>query len=86
LRAAGFNALGQDIPIVPVILGGEKITMEMSRRIYAKGVFITGIIFPFQPIGMGMIRTQITAVHTREHLDRAIAIFTEVGKELGIIK
>jgi len=86
LRAAGFNALGQDIPIVPVILGEEKATMEMGRRIYERGVFITGIIFPFQPMGMGMVRTQITAGHTREHLDRAITIFTEVGKGLGIIK
>jgi glycine C-acetyltransferase len=58
----------------------------MADRMLAEGVYVIGFFFPVVPKGQARIRTQMSAAHTREHLDRAIAAFTRVGKELGVVK
>jgi glycine C-acetyltransferase len=81
----GFTLAGKDHPIIPVMLGDAKLADEMAQRLLAEGVYVIGFSFPVVPRGQARIRTQMTAAHTREHLDRAIAAFGKVGRELGII-
>lgn len=81
----GYNIGHSETPITPVIIGDEAKTMEFSRRLLEKGVFVSGIIFPTVPRGTGRVRTMVTAGHTKEQLDRAVEVFETVGKEMGII-
>ena len=73
-------------PITPCIIGDEKLTQEFSKRLYEEGVYAKSIVFPTVPLGTGRVRNMPTAAHTKEMLDDAIAIYTKVGKELGVIK
>ena len=57
----------------------------MATRLLDEGIYVTGFFYPVVPQGQARIRTQMSAAHTREHLDRAIAAFTKVGRELGVI-
>ncbi len=87
---AGMEALGFDIghsatPITPVMIGNEAKTMEFSRELLKQGVFVSGIVFPTVPKGTGRLRVMISAMHTREDLDFALAAFKQVGKKMGII-
>ena len=81
----GYNIGHSETPITPVIIGDEAKTMEFSRKLLEKGVFVSGIIFPTVPRGTGRVRTMVTAGHTKEQLDRAVEVFETVGKEMGII-
>jgi glycine C-acetyltransferase len=62
------------------------LSQQMSEKLLAKGIYVIGFYYPVVPKGQARIRVQISAAHSREDLDRAIAAFTEVGKELGVIK
>ncbi len=81
----GYNIGHSETPITPVIIGDEAKTMEFSRKLLEKGVFVSGIVFPTVPKGTGRVRTMVTAGHTKEQLDRAVQVFETVGKEMGII-
>lgn len=85
LLTLGFHPLAGDTPIVPVILGETAAAIRMSEMLLDQGVFVTGFGFPVVPQGEARVRCQISAAHTREDLDEALAAFARVGRELGLI-
>ncbi|MEP1034638.1 glycine C-acetyltransferase [Ekhidna sp.] len=85
MTAAGFDLKPGEHPIVPVMLYDAKLSQEMAERLLKKGIYVIGFYYPVVPKEQARIRVQISAVHEREHLDKAIQAFTEVGKELGVI-
>ena len=85
LEELGFNLLPGDHPIIPVMLGDARVASEMADRLLAEGVYVVGFSFPVVPKGQARIRTQMSAGLERSHLDRAIAAFEKVGRELGVI-
>ena len=68
------------------MLGDARLASEMSDRLLQEGIYVVGFSFPVVPRGQARIRTQMSAAHDREHLDRAIAAFEKVGRELGVIE
>src|SRR5690242_8612150 len=86
LTAAGFNTGMSETPITPVIVGEAKAAHQLSAELFQQGVLATGIGFPTVPEGKARVRTIVTATHTREQLDRALEVFTRVGKRMGILK
>lgn len=87
---AGMKAAGFDIPegnsaIVPVMLYDAKLAQTMAEDLLTKGIYVIGFFFPVVPKDKARIRVQLSAAHTQEHLDKAIAAFTEVGKKLGVL-
>ena len=85
LAGCGFTLVPGEHPIVPVMLGDARLATEMAARLLDAGIYVVGFSFPVVPKGAARIRTQLSAAHTREHLDRAIAAFATVGRELGVI-
>jgi len=85
LAAAGFNLVPGEHPIIPVMLGDAKLASDFARRLLDEGVYVIGFSYPVVPQGKARIRTQLSAAHTREQLDRAVAAFTKVGKELRVV-
>jgi len=90
LGLLGFDIGGRttpvsETPITPVIIGDGKLTMEFSRALFAESVLGTGIAFPTVPEGKARIRTIVTATHTKEELERALAAFKKVGRQMGIV-
>lgn len=85
LRALGFKPLDGETPIVPVIVGETAFAIKLSGELLNEGVFVTGFGFPVVPQGQARVRCQISAAHTRDHLDRALAAFKKVGERLGLI-
>jgi glycine C-acetyltransferase len=67
------------------MLGDARLASEFARRLLDHGVYVIGFSFPVVPHGKARIRTQMSAAHTREHLDKAVAAFTTVGRELGVL-
>jgi glycine C-acetyltransferase len=82
---AGFKPLAGETPIVPIIVGETAAAIQMSDMLLAEGVFVTGFGFPVVPKGEARVRCQVSAAHTREDLDEAIAAFVKVGKALKIV-
>jgi glycine C-acetyltransferase len=85
MDAAGFSLAGADHPIIPVMLGDALLAGEMAGRLLDEGIYVVGFSFPVVPKGSARIRTQMSAAHTTDHVDAAIAAFTKVGAELGVI-
>lgn len=85
MTKAGFDLLPGEHPIIPVMLHDAKLAQEMSTRLLEEGIYVIGFFFPVVPKGLARIRTQMSAAHTPEQIDRAIAAFTKVGRELGIV-
>jgi glycine C-acetyltransferase len=85
MEKAGFDLVGADAAIVPVMLYDAKLSQEMANRLLEKGIYVIGFFFPVVPKGKARIRVQLSAAHTKEHLNKAITAFIEVGKELKII-
>ena len=85
LRELGFKPLDGETPIVPVIVGETAFAIKMSEALLNQGVFVTGFGYPVVPQGQARVRCQLSAAHTREHLDRALAAFRKVGMQLGLI-
>jgi glycine C-acetyltransferase len=81
----GRSTPASETPITPIILGEGKFTMDFSRELLQQGLLATGIAFPTVPEGKARIRTIVTATHTREQLDKALAILAGVGKRMGIL-
>ncbi|MGF1727706.1 glycine C-acetyltransferase [Photobacterium nomapromontoriensis] len=85
MEGAGFTMGGADHAIIPIMLGDAKVAAEFAERALAKGIYVVGFSFPVVPKGQARIRTQMSAAHTREQLDKAIDAFIEVGHDMGII-
>ncbi len=85
MEDAGFTLVPGEHPIIPVMLGDAKLASAMAEQLLEHGIYVIGFSFPVVPQGKARIRTQMSAGHTREHLDKAIAAFTLVGKNLGVI-
>ncbi|MDF2892583.1 MAG: putative pyridoxal phosphate-dependent acyltransferase [Clostridia bacterium] len=86
LDKLGFNTGNSETPITPVIAGEAKTAIELSKRLFEEGVFAQSIVFPTVARDAARVRTIVTAAHSKEDLDEAIAAFAKVGKELGLIK
>ncbi|MGN6090801.1 MAG: aminotransferase class I/II-fold pyridoxal phosphate-dependent enzyme, partial [Luteibacter jiangsuensis] len=86
MTEAGFDIRPGQHPIVPVMIYDAKQAQAMASELLEEGIYVTGFFFPVVPQGKARIRTQMSAAHTREHLDRAIAAFTKVGRKLGVLK
>lgn len=85
MTAAGFDILPGEHPIVPVMLYEAKLAQEFAARLLQEGIYVIGFFYPVVPKGKARIRVQLSAGHEREHLEKAVAAFTKVGKELGVI-
>jgi glycine C-acetyltransferase len=83
--ARGFKPLPGQTPIVPVILGETAAAIRMSEMLLDEGVFVTGFGYPVVPQGEARVRCQVSAAHTRDDLDRALAAFDTVGRRLGLV-
>src|SRR4051812_7829664 len=81
----GFTLAGADHPIIPVMLGDATLAQEMAARMLKRGIYVIGFSFPVVPKGQARIRTQMSAAHSTADIDRAVAAFAAVGKELGVI-
>ena len=85
MSSAGFTLAGADHAIIPVMLGDAKLAAEMASRMLQEGIYVVGFSYPVVPKGQARIRTQMSAAHTREQLDRAIDAFIRIGRELNVI-
>ncbi len=85
MEEAGFDLVGADAAIVPVMLYDAKLSQDMANALLEEGIYVIGFFFPVVPKGKARIRVQLSAAHTREHLDKAIAAFIKVGKTLKVI-
>ncbi len=85
MAKAGFSLLAGEHPIIPVMLGEAKPAQDMAAKLFEKGIYVTGFFFPVVPKGAARIRTQMSAAHSPADVDAAVAAFTGVGKELGVI-
>lgn len=86
LREAGIDFIDGDSAIVPVMLYDAKLAQVMAEKLLVKGIYVIGFFFPVVPKGKARIRVQLSAAHTKKHLDQAIKAFVEVAQELKIIK
>jgi len=85
MTAAGFDIAQGVHPIVPIMIGDERRTMDMASAMNEKGIFVVGFSYPVVPKGQARIRVQISAGHSVDQIDHAIAVFSEVGRELGLV-
>ncbi len=85
LEKLGFDLLPGEHPIVPVMLGEATLAQDLAAKLFDEGVYVSGFFFPVVPRGQARIRTQMNAALTKDELDRALAAFGKVGKELGVI-
>jgi len=85
MEKSGFDLVGADAAIVPVMLYDAKLSQTMANKLLEKGIYVIGFFFPVVPKGKARIRVQLSAAHKKEHLDKAISAFIEVGKELKVI-
>jgi len=85
MEKAGFDLVGVDAAIVPVMLYDAKLAQNMANALLEEGIYVIGFFYPVVPKGKARIRVQLSAAHTKEDLDKAIAAFTKVGKKFGVI-
>ncbi len=85
MQKEGFTLAGADHPIIPVMLGDAKVAAKMAQKMQKEGIYVTAFSYPVVPKGQARIRTQMSAAHTKVHLDKLIDAFVKVGKELGVI-
>jgi len=85
MKEAGFDIVPGETPIVPVMLYDAKRSQDFANRLLEEGIYVIGFFYPVVPKGKARIRTQLSAAHEREHLDKAVNAFVKVGKELGVI-
>ena len=85
MKEAGFSIKGDIHPIVPIMLGDAKLASGMADKLLEEDIYVIGFSYPVVPKGEARIRVQLSAAHTKEQLDKAIAAFTKIGKELSVI-
>lgn len=86
MKAAGFDIKPTESAICAVMLYDAKLSQDMAAAMMKEGIYVTGFYYPVVPKGQARIRVQISAAHEREHLDKCIAAFTKIGKELSVLK
>jgi glycine C-acetyltransferase len=86
MQAAGFDLCGGASAIVPVMLYDARLSQEFATKLLAEGIYVIGFFYPVVPKDLARIRVQLSAAHEPHHIEKAIAAFTKVGKELGVIK
>lgn len=86
MTEAGFDIKPGDHPIVPIMLYDAVLSQSFASKLLEEGIYVIGFFFPVVPKGQARIRVQLSAAHEQKHLDKAIAAFTKVGKELGVLK
>lgn len=86
MTEAGFDIKPGDHPIVPIMLYDAVVAQQFAAHLLEEGVYVIGFFFPVVPKGLARIRVQLSAAHEQHHLDQAIAAFTKVGKDLGVLK
>ena len=86
MMAAGFDIKPTQSAICAVMLYDAPLSQKYANRLLEEGIYVTGFYYPVVPKGEARIRVQLSAAHTREQLDKCIAAFVKVGKELGVIK
>ncbi len=85
MEKLGFRLAGADHPIIPVMIGDAALASAMADKLLERGIYVVGFSFPVVPKGQARIRTQMSAAHSADDIDRAIAAFGDVGRELGVI-
>src|SRR5205085_3676867 len=86
MTEAGFDIKPGDHPIVPIMLYDAVVAQNFAAKLLDEGIYVIGFFYPVVPKGMARIRVQLSAAHEQEHLDKAIAAFTKIGKELSVLK
>lgn len=86
MTSAGFDIIPGEHPIVPIMLYDAPLAQQFAARLLNEGIYVIGFFYPVVPQGKARIRVQLSAAHEPEHLERAVAAFTKVGKELGVLK
>ena len=86
IAALGFTIKPGTHPVVPVMLFDAKVAQQFARRLYELGVLVTGFFYPVVPMGQARVRVQLSAAHSTEQLERALAAFAQAGRELGLIE
>ena len=86
MTEAGFDIKPGDHPIVPIMLYDAVLAQKFATRLLEEGIYVIGFFFPVVPKGQARIRVQLSAAHEQEHLEKAVAAFTKVGRELGVVK
>lgn len=85
MTAAGFTLAGADHAIIPVMLGEARLAQEFAALLQQEGIYVTGFFYPVVPQGQARIRTQMSAAHSTEQIEKAVEAFTRIGKKLGVI-
>ena len=85
MEEAGFDLVGADAAIVPVMLYDAKLAQQMANALLEEGIYVIGFFFPVVPKEKARIRVQLSAAHNIEHIDKAVAAFIKVGKNLKVI-
>jgi glycine C-acetyltransferase len=85
MASAGFKLRPGTHPICPIMLGDAKLAVDFARRLLDEGIYVIGFSYPVVPQGQARIRVQISAAHSEKDIDRAVAAFTKVGKDLRVI-
>jgi glycine C-acetyltransferase len=86
MTGRGFDIKPGTHPIVPIMLYDAPLAQQFAQKLLGEGIYVIGFFFPVVPKGQARIRVQLSAGHTREHIDKAIHAFEKIGKELGVIK
>ncbi len=86
MTEAGFDIKPGDHPIVPIMLYDAVIAQNFAARLLDEGIYVIGFFYPVVAKGQARIRVQLSAAHEQQHLDKAIAAFAKIGKELGVLK
>ena len=86
LKRIGLDFKDGESAIVPVMLGDAKLSQTMANALLEEGIYVIGFFYPVVPKGQARIRVQLSAAHTRDHLDSALDAFAKVGKSLGVVK
>jgi len=86
MTALGFEIKPGTHPITPIMLYDAVLAQQFAQKLLEEGIYVIGFFYPVVPKGLARIRVQISAAHTLEHLDQALAAFGKIGKELGVIQ
>ena len=85
MESAGFKLLPGEHPIIPIMLGDAELAKNMANELLNEGIYVVGFSYPVVPKGLARIRTQISAAHSKQDLERAVSAFIKIGKKLGVI-